>query len=133
MRSTFFITGCFVLVTVASYCVTEAWGQANCNQNCKNVNQTGIGQPTITCWQYMNSGTSCWVCGQNSPGAGFCVNGDPNLVCVDKNTTINYQLCKKCALACGLATQGFQEASCLNGGVMPTIYQEELYLCDVPC
>jgi len=47
MRSTFFITGCFVLVTVASYCVTEAWGQANCNQNCKNVNQTGNGQPTM--------------------------------------------------------------------------------------
>src|SRR5258708_2427773 len=83
--------------------------QANCFQRCKNVHITGAGNAIIrVCWVYDSSATSCWVCGINSPGAGFCVDGDATLTCKDKLTTVVYHGCVSgCTLSCGTATTGY--------------------------
>jgi len=114
---------------------TAGLALAACTRDCKNINisawadNNGV---TFDCYTYTNSARSCWTCGTNAPGNGFCDLGDPNLNCTRKSRTIQYLKWGFCGQPCNpRITSAYVEAR--DQAIQRTgRFDEPLYLCDVP-
>jgi hypothetical protein len=129
-------TVCLVLAG-ALIAARLVWAVACSNTCCKQTNtQVVLDQnaDVITCYQYVNQGTSCHdCCGKGSVGKGFCdiANCDPNQQCFGTTATIKYQIGQRGLAVCQIVSN-FDEAvpGCVS--VDDTQYDEMLCICGPP-
>lgn len=104
------------------------------NADCFTTAASKCDEANNRCYLYDNGGISCYTCGKANNGDGydgFCIYGDPSLVCKATDKKIPYKVYKKCICNCKNAPSTY--ASAAVDQTMPTGMKGDFtqYLCQV--
>lgn len=89
-----------VIVSAATF-VSSSFGLIDCFEKCYPCWDTELywqGEGRL-CWRYLNGEESCYVCGPNSPGQGYCASPRTDN-CQDDDLHIYYKRCTYCGAWC---------------------------------
>jgi hypothetical protein len=83
-----------VLAALATYTTGRALGQQHCLRACDLVTKVCSTDANSKCtnyYTYTNSASSCWICGDGSPGNGMCYVADATLQCQQASNQLQWQ------------------------------------------